>query len=309
MADDERSRLLGIKSNLEHRAKIFELTRAFFCGNGFLELDTPVRVPSVAPESEIVPFSSEDWFLSTSPELYMKRLLAAGYDKIFQISHCFRKGEQGRYHNPEFTLLEWYRIGADYMQMVSDTEQLVLAIAAGLQTTPLIHYKNQTIDISTPWPRLTVHDVFVNVAGWDPVAELEPSRFDVDLVTRVVPSFVSDRPTVLLDYPAALASLARIKPDNPGVAERAEVFIGGLELANAYSELNDVQEQKQRFVAEIEKIWQKESYKASLSVKFLEAMVHLPACGGIALGMDRLVMLFCDAGSMAEVIPFTVDEA
>jgi lysyl-tRNA synthetase class 2 len=309
MSDGERSRLLGIKSNLERRAKIFELTRAFFRGNGFMEIDTPVRVPSVAPESEIVPFTSESWFLNTSPELYMKRLLAAGYDKIFQISHCFRKGEQGRYHNPEFTLLEWYRIGADYMQMVSDTEQLVLSIATGLETAPVIHYKNQEIDISPPWPRFTVRDVFIMAAGWDPIAELLPSRFDEDLITKVIPSFVSERPTVLLDYPAALASLARLKPNDPGVAERAEVFIGGLELANAYTELTDMQEQKRRFEAEMRKISPKKRYEATMPSKFLETMAYLPACGGIALGMDRLVMLFCDADSVAEVIAFTTDNA
>jgi lysyl-tRNA synthetase class 2 len=307
MSDGERSRLLGIKSNLERRAKIFELTRAFFLGNGFVEIDTPVRVPSVAPESEIVPFTSESWFLTTSPELYMKRLLAAGYDKIFQISHCFRKGEQGRYHNPEFTLLEWYRIGADYMQMVSDTEQLVLSIATGLETAPVIHYKNQAIDISPPWPRFTVRDVFIMAAGWDPIAELQPLRFDEDLITKVIPSFVLERPTVLRDYPAALASLARLKPNDPGVAERAEVFIGGLELANAYSELTDMQEQKRRFEAEMREISPKKRYEATMPSKFLEAMPYLPACGGIALGMDRLVMLFCDADSVAEVIAFTAD--
>lgn len=309
MSGDERSRLSGIKSNLERRAKIFELTRAFFQENGFVEIDTPVRVPAVAPESEIDPFTSEDWFLATSPELYMKRLLAAGYHKVFQISHCFRKGEQGRHHNPEFTLLEWYRIGADYLQMVSDTEQLVLSIASGLGVAPEIHYKGKSIDISLPWPKLVVRDAFITAAGWDPVAEVQPLRFDLDLVTKVIPSFASERPTVLLDYPAALASLARLKSDNPGVAERAEVFIGGLELANAYSELTDAQEQKRRFHAEMEKILQEKRYKATMPSKFLEAMVYLPPCSGIALGMDRLVMLFCNADSVAEVMAFTVDTA
>jgi len=309
MVDDEGSRLREIKPNLERRAKIFELTRAFFRDQGFIEVDTPVRMPAVAPESEIVPFDSEGWFLATSPELHMKRLLAARYDKLFQITHCFRKGEQGRQHNPEFALLEWYRIGADYLQMVSDTEQLVLAITRGLGTGPVIDYKNRVIDINLPWPRITVREVFLAAAGWDPVAELQPARFDIDLVTKVIPSFALNRPTVLLDYPAAMASLARLKPTNPGVAERVEVFIGGLELANAYSELTDAAEQERRFKEEVEKITKDNRRKAGMPAKFLETMAHLPACGGIALGMDRLVMLFCNADSVAEVMPFTVDTA
>jgi lysyl-tRNA synthetase class 2 len=309
MSGDERSRLLGIKPNLERRAKIFELTRTFFRQQDFLEVDTPVRTPSIAPESEIVPLDSEGWFLATSPELHMKRLLAAGYDRLFQISHCFRKGEQGRQHNPEFSLLEWYRLGADYLQMISDTEQLVAAIAKELEKAPVINYKNNKIDLNPPWARITARDAFMAAAGWDPLADEQPARFDVDLVTKVVPSFASDRPTVLLDYPASMASLARLKQNDPGIAERAEVFIGGLELANAYSELTDVKEQERRFRKEMETIASEKHRKATMPVKFLKALAHLPICGGIALGMDRLVMLFCNADSVAEAMPFTEDTA
>jgi lysyl-tRNA synthetase class 2 len=309
MLGDERYRLLKIKPNLDRRAKIFELTRAFFRGQGFTEIDTPIRSSAIAPEAEIEPFESDGWFLSTSPELYMKRLLAAGYDRIFQISHCFRKGEQGKHHNPEFTLLEWYRLGADYMQMISDTEQLVLAVASGLGTGGAIQYKNQTIDITSPWHKVTVHNAFMSAADWDPVKEPEPIKFDVDLVTKVIPSFPPDQPTVLLDYPSPMASLAKIKPGNPGVAERAEVFIGRLELANAYSELTNAAEQEKRFKLEAQKIAREKQREVKLPTKFLEALAHLPACGGIALGMDRLVMLFCNADSVAEVTPFTQDTA
>jgi lysyl-tRNA synthetase class 2 len=307
MSDDERSRLQKIKPNLEYRAKILELTRTFFRDQGFLEIDTPIRTPAIAPESEIVPFDSEGWLLGTSPELHMKRLLAAGYDKLFQISHCFRKGELGKHHNPEFTLLEWYRVGADYLKMVSDTEQLALSIASGLGKNPVINYKNAAINLSLPWHRITVRDAFKTAAGWDPLVELLPVKFDDDLVMKVIPSFPANQPTVLLDYPAAMASLARLKRDNPSVAERAEIFIGGLELANAYSELTDAQEQEKRFQNELDKIAREKRRKATMPVKFLEAMPHLPPCAGIALGMDRLVMLFCNANSVAEVMPFTED--
>lgn len=309
MIRDEHRRLTRMKPNLERRASINHFTRAFFREQGFLEVETPIRVPTVAPEQYITPFESEGWFLSTSPELYMKRLLAAGHDKLFQVSHCFRKGERGQQHNPEFTMLEWYRTGADYMQMVDDTEQLVMTLIDRLGLTPVIQYKSQNIDLTLPWPRITVHDAFLHAAGWDPIAKPDALRFDIDLVNKVIPSFTSSRPTVLLDYPSAQASLARFKPGEPGVAERAEVFIGGLELANAYSELINAREQEERFQKEIEVIQREQGRAIAMPHQFLEAVAHLPECGGIALGMDRLVMLLCDTDSMEEILPFTVDTA
>ncbi|MBM4462038.1 MAG: EF-P lysine aminoacylase GenX [Chloroflexi bacterium] len=309
MLGNDHDRLLGIKPNLQRRALIYHHTRAFFLEQGFLEIETPIRTPAVAPEQHIMPFKSEDWFLSTSPELHMKRLLASGYDRLFQISRCFRKGEHGRQHNPEFTLLEWYRTGADYRHMVYDTEQLVLTVATRLGLGHVIRYKDEGIDLTPPWPRTTVRDAFLRAAGWDPVVEPDPLRFDTDLVTRVIPSFAPGRPTVLLDYPAPMASLARLKPGQPTVAERAEVFIGGIEIANAYSELVNAQEQGMRFRAEVETIEREHGQKMPLPHRFLDALAHLPECGGIALGMDRLVMLFCNADSIDEVVAFTVDTA
>jgi lysyl-tRNA synthetase class 2 len=308
MAGDERRRLASLKPNLQRRALIHDFTRAFFREQGFLEVETPVRAPAVAPEPQIIPFESESWLLTTSPELYMKRMLSAGYDRLFQLSHCFRKGERGRWHNPEFTMLEWYRIGADYRQMVQDIERLVvtLAVKLGLKTIP---YRGQDIDIGLPWPRVTVRDVFLQAAGWDPIADTDSLRFDTDLVTKVLPGFNPKRPTVLLDYPAAMASLARLSPDDPAVAERAEVFIGGLELANVYSELTDAREQERRFQEALEQIRQEQGQHRAMPQRFLEALPHLPDCGGGALGMDRLVMLLCNAEAIDEVLPFTVDTA
>jgi lysyl-tRNA synthetase class 2 len=256
---------------------------------------------------EIEPFSSEDKFLTTSPELYMKRLLAAGYDKIFQFSHCFRKGEIGRYHNPEFILLEWYRTDVDYLKMIEDTEQLIVSIARGLGTAEVIQYKNQAIDITPPWEQIAIREAFLQFAGWDPVIEFHAAKFDLDLVTKVIPCLDSNHPAVLVDYPAALGSLARLKPDNRAVAERAEVFVGGLELANAYSELTDISEQRRRFLEESRKIALEKKRIVPMPVKFLESLQNLPDCGGIALGMDRLVMLFCDALSIDDVIAFPDD--
>jgi len=307
MPEDEPKRLARLEPNLKRRALIIQSIRDFFQEQDFLEVETPIRAPAIAPEVFIVPFETEDWLLAASPELHMKRLLAAGYDKIFQFSHCFRKGERGRWHNPEFIMLEWYRQGADYLKIVQDTEKLVARIAKKLGMKKTVKYRGRDIDISLPWPRITVRDAYLKAAGWDPLAEHDSLKFDMDFVDKVLPKFAKDRPTVLIDYPVAQASLARLKPDNPSVAERAEVFIGGLELANAYSELIDAAEQAKRFREAIERIRRERGQRMAMPKKFLEAVENLPECGGIALGIDRLVMLFCDADKIDDVMAFPSD--
>ncbi|MCL2706925.1 MAG: EF-P lysine aminoacylase EpmA [Dehalococcoidia bacterium] len=301
----ERERLAQIKKNLERRAEVYGVVREFFRKQGFLEIETPLRVLSIAPERYISPIKSEGWYLITSPELHMKRLLAAGYKQIFQISRCFRGGERGRLHNPEFSLLEWYRAGADYQDSISDAEQLVVAVIQKLHRSKILHYQGQNIDMQLPWPRLSVKDAFLQSAGWDPVAAYDAERFDYDMAALVLPALDPAHPTVLTDYPAAAASLARLKTDNPLVAERAEIFIGGIELANAYSELTDAAEQRRRFEKEAAQIEREYGTGMQISEPFLEAVGYLPECSGIALGMDRLVMLLCDAVDINEICAFT----
>ncbi|MBN1160644.1 MAG: EF-P lysine aminoacylase GenX [Dehalococcoidales bacterium] len=308
-AEDETKRLARLAPNLKRRALIFRTVRDFFREQDFLEVETPVRAPAIAPEQFIVPFQSEDWFLAASPELHMKRLLAAGYDRIFQFSRCFRKGERGRWHNPEFVMLEWYRKDADYRKIIDDTEKILVRIARELGTGKTINYQGQKIDITPPWSKTTVRDAYMKAAGWDPIKDFNPEKFDTDFVEKVLPGLAKDRPAVLIDYPAAQASLARLKTGNPLVAERAEVFIGGLELANAYSELADAKEQEKRFRVAIEQIKRERGQLMPLPEKFLKAMEDLPACGGIALGMDRLAMLFCDADRIDDVTAFTEETA
>src|SRR4030043_377667 len=220
MPREDSSRLSRLKHNLKLRALILDGIRDFFRSEGFLEVETPLHVKTVAPEQYISPFTVDDCFLSTSPELHMKRLLAAGYIKIFQICHCFRKNERGQLHNPEFTMLEWYRVGADYMRIIEDTEKLVLAIAKKLHLGSTIRYQGIEINLKRPWHRIPVREAFPDSAGWDPFEQHDPERFDIDLVEKVIPSFPRIRPTVLLDYPAAMASLSRLKPGTPKVAER-----------------------------------------------------------------------------------------
>jgi elongation factor P--(R)-beta-lysine ligase len=306
--DDERQRLLHLEPDLKKRALIYKLIRQFFADRGFLEVETPVHVPAIAPEPYIIPFESDGWFLSTSPELHMKRMLAAGYKRLFQFSRCFRKGEQGRLHNPEFTMLEWYCAGADYFVIIQHIEDLIayLAVGIGFKT---IRYGKLDFDISTPWTRITVRDAYIKFAGWDPITTPDPLRFDIDMAEKVIPAFSKNYPTVLLDYPAFAAALARLKPDNPGVAERAEVFFGELELANVYSELVDVGEQEKRFKEAIAQIEKEQGKQMAMPEKFIEAVPYIPQCGGVALGIDRLVMLLCNASSIDEVMPFTADTA
>jgi lysyl-tRNA synthetase class 2 len=303
MSRSETLRLKQIKANLERRALVLDSIRAFFKKEGFLEVETPLLVPQAAPEQFIAPFTVNGWFLSTSPEMHMKRLLAAGYGNVFQITHCFRKGERGQLHNPEFTMLEWYRVDAGYLQITDDTERLVLAVAGDLGLGTTIRYQGEDIELARPWPRTTVSNAFQKSADWDPALHLDPERFDLDLVDKVMPGFSKNRPTVLLDYPAANASMARLKLGDRRVAERAEVFIAGLELANAYTELTDAAELEKRFRGVIEEAGDTEG-RRPLPRRFLKAVADLPACGGIALGVDRLVMLLCDAAAIDEVVAF-----
>ncbi len=291
--------------NLELRSRVLRAVRDFFYANGFAEVETPVRIPAPALETHIdAPPAGRAW-LRASPELHMKRLLAAGCDRIFQLGPCFRSGECGRRHNPEFTLLEWYRTGADYTDILRDTEALLAHVFQTVAGQAALSYRGNPIDLARPWHCHTVSEAFRKWAGWDPVAHWDPDRFDVDLLEKVEPALPQDRPCVLTDYPAPAASLARLRPQTPPVAERWEVYVGGLELANAYSELCDPAAQRARFIeaaAERRRL-DKEVYP--LDEPFLAALEHgMPRCGGIALGIDRLVMLACDAADIADVRPF-----
>lgn len=298
-----------LRRNLEVRARLMEAIRLFFRSRGFLEVETPVRYPHPAPEFHIEAVRSEEWYLSTSPELHMKRLLADGYRQIFQIGKCFRRGERGRLHNPEFTMLEWYRAGADYLVMLSDIENMVSFICSSLQRPRLLKYQGTGIDLSTPWPRITIEEAFQRFAGWSPGPSPDPDRFDIDIVEKIEPALDRSRPTVLLDYPASMCSLARLKPDNADVAERLEVYIGGIELANAFSELTDEIEQRRRFEVENEKRRRSGREPYPMPERFLSVVGRIPPSGGCALGVDRLAMLFCDASSIDEVLPFTIETA
>jgi len=292
------------RQNLEQRARITQVIRAFFNDSGYLEVETPLLIPGNAPEVHIDAVPATGGFLQTSPELCMKRLLAAGYPKIFQISHCWRQAERGSRHLPEFSMLEWYQPAADYRILMDECERLLQALCP----SSLLSWQGQTVDLTGPWERLTVAEAFARFAPLNLEDALRQGCFDELLAAEVEPKLGLQQPVFLTEYPASLAALARLSPENPAVAERFELYVAGLELANAFSELIDPIEQAERF-AEDESTRRKLGKPAyPVPVKFLAELPNMPAAAGIALGLDRLVMLLCDAEKIDEVVTFTPEE-
>ncbi|MFA5128982.1 MAG: EF-P lysine aminoacylase EpmA [Patescibacteria group bacterium] len=327
------------------RAKIILLIRDFFSRENFLEVETPslVKLPGMEPSLDPVKVTlsilggRRETYLITSPEYAMKKILAAGFPKIFQICKSFRGGEaMDDLHNPEFTILEWYRTHADYKDIMDDVEKMIMFVGANLKnkkrvTIPKknkslkIKYQGKIIDLTPPWPRLTVREVFSKYAEIDLDKVLERDQIERAAVKKgyviskndsfddiffkiflneIEPYLGQGKPTILYDWPAQMAALSRQKKIDPRYAERFEVYIGGLELGNAFSELVDPDEQRRRLVGErnLRKALGKEIY--DIDEDFLKALREIPPSGGIAMGVDRIAMLFADAKSLDEVIFF-----
>ncbi|HSO19904.1 MAG TPA: EF-P lysine aminoacylase EpmA [Desulfosarcina sp.] len=301
-------RQTAIRSNLEKRALILKAVRDFFNAEGFLEIETPVRIPAPAPEAHIDAQPSGAWFLHTSPELCMKRLLAAGFGRIFQICRCFRRTERGARHLPEMTLLEWYAADRDYRDLMVQCERLIGFVAARLKVGRSLRYRGQNVDLAPPWDRLTVDDAFRRFGGMAVQEALDQDRFDEIMGLAIEPQLGMARPVFLCDYPAPCGALARIRPGDPPVAERFELYIAGMELCNAFSELTDPAEQRRRFEAENAARRAAGRTVYAMAEPFLDALAGMPPAAGNALGLDRLVMLFTDAESIDEVVAFTPEE-
>lgn len=291
--------------HLLQRAGILNAIRNFFIQHDYLEVETPIRIPAPAPEAHIDAIPSETWYLHTSPELCMKRLLAAGYEKLFQICKCFRKNERGNRHLPEMTLLEWYSAHQDYYQMMNQCEALITFVVNTLYRSSTITYQKKSIDLTRPWPKLSVAQAFDRYAQCPAEVALKKGRFDEVMALQIEPHLGWEQPIFLHDYPSACGALARLKSDNTDVAERFELYIGGLELCNGFSELTDPVEQRQRFEAETE--IRRKAGKATypLPESFLDALAHMPEATGNALGVDRLVMLLTDTQCIDDVVAFT----
>ncbi len=291
---------------LRQRARIIAAIRHMFASADFLEVETPLRIPAPAPELHIDPTPSGDAFLIASPELQMKRLMAAGCDRIFQICHCFRDGERGPRHLPEFTMLEWYRAGGTLADLMDDCRAIVTAGACAVGSPETITRQGTLIHLNDEWPVLEVQDTFERLADWRPGADPDPLRFDMDLVDRVEPALPADRPCFLAGYPAAMASLARLDNDNPERALRMELYAGGLELANGYEELTDARLQRERFIAEEARRRAAEKPPFPMDEAFFKALeTGLPPCAGMAMGLDRLVMLLTDLPTINDVVAFS----
>lgn len=305
MSVTEREILAHKRPHLETRSLVLRSIRLFFEEQGFLEVDTPLRTSAPAPEQNIeaIP-ADEGFFLATSPELYMKRLLSAGYEKIFQISHVFRKGERGSRHLPEFTMLEWYRVGATYLDLQEDCSHLLTAVCRSAGRLGGWAYQGAWLDAGAERQLLTVREAFTRFAGWEPGSHPDEDRFNLDLVEKIEPRLGFPGPCFLVDYPSSQAALAKLKDGDSAVSERFELFWAGIELANGYSELTDAGEQRARFEAAIESRFQAGLARYPLPQAFLTSVKHLPPCAGIAMGLDRLVMLLTDSRDLDGVVAF-----
>jgi lysyl-tRNA synthetase class 2 len=299
---------------LERRARLLARVRAFFEARDFLEVETPLLVPSPGLDVHLDAFavtaSGSDLYLSTSPEYQMKRLLADGYPRIFQIGKAFRKDEVGELHNPEFTMLEWYRAPAGIGDVMRDTEQLVATVTGGT-----LVLEGQAHDTTPPFVRMTVLEAYERFADCRPeetlaLAEHDETRFFRLLVDRVEPGiFELGRAVFLTEYPASQASLARRKPGDARVAERFELYAGGAELCNGFGELTDPIEQRARLERDRATRRERNLPVYPLDERFLAALARgLPPCAGNALGLDRLVALACGSRRIGDVMAFPWDE-
>ena len=316
---------------LEARGRALAVVRRFFAERDFLEVETPLLVPSPGLEIHLDAVRAGDGYLITSPEYQMKRLLAAGFERIYQVCKCFRAGEHGPHHASEFSMIEWYRGFAELEAIIDDTEQLVAAVVAAVGQDTQARVAGRVIDVTPPWPRLTVRAAMhqwsgIDVAGDEPAAALVAAvraagieiadgtawddAFFAGFLARVDPALAAlDRPVILEDWPAPLAALARRKPGDPRTAWRFEAYVGGIELANAFGELTDPVEQRARFEHDqaIRRARGREVYP--IDDKLIAALAEgLPPSAGIALGFDRLVMLATGAPVIDDVLSFAAGE-
>jgi elongation factor P--(R)-beta-lysine ligase len=322
-----RSRL----RNLQARAAGLACLRSYFAGQRFTEVETPLWVPSPGLEVALDPVPADGGWLITSPEFQMKRLLAAGMERIFQVCRCFRNEENGPHHQREFTMVEWYRGWQDLETIAADVEQLVAAVCSTLQGAPIAWFDGRPFDVTPPWPRLTVAEVMQRFAGvevrGDESADALATRaraagldlgaarawddiFYTVFVARVEPAIAAmSRPLLVTDWPLPLAALARPRADGAPVVERFEAYVGGIELANAFGELTDPVIQARRFANDIAERAARGKSIYPIDQRLLAALAEgMPPSAGVALGFDRLMMLATDSRHIRAVVSFTQDE-
>jgi len=297
---------------IRERARVYNQIRAFFNNRGCLEVDTPVLMPATSTDANVesiaVAYDKRSYFLQTSPEFAMKRLLAAGSDSIFQICHAFRQGESGRLHNPEFSLLEWYRVGYDYHQLMDEMELLITTLSLRQCSFSRISYKELfTQSLSLDIDQITLDNLREHCLQLIPGTNVTELEFDqcLDLLLSMVITPSMQGYQFVYDYPQSQAALARIKTEDDAVAERFELFFDGMELANGYSELTDSTQQRSRFEQDIEIRKNRRLPLHAIDERFLAALESgLEACAGVAVGLDRLLMVILGLDSIDQVLTF-----
>jgi lysyl-tRNA synthetase class 2 len=291
---------LPLAERLRLRDLVLRRLRGWFHARDYIEVDTPQRVacPGIDVHIDALP-AGEGLFLATSPELEMKRLLAAGCRRIVQMARAFRAGERGERHHPEFTLLEWYAAGEDYRDLMANTEDLVAIAAAALESEGVPTRRHAW---PLPFARLSVDDAFERWAGWRPSRSFDEDRFFEDLVAKVEPRIGELGAVFLTDWPAPAGALARRSTGDPAVCERVELFLDGLEICNGFSELVDAREQRERFERDNAARVLRGKTPYPLDERFLDALDGgVPACAGNALGVDRLLMALAGSARLADV--------
>jgi len=330
-----RQRYLDMVSNPEvidrfrRRIAIIATMREWLTGQGFVEVETPMLhpIPGGATARPFVTHHNtydRDLYLRIAPELYLKRLIVGGFEKVFEINRCFRNEGVDTKHNPEFTIMELYEAYQDYIGLMDETEEMLAAIIEKTVGGLSFEYQNETIDVTRPWKRMTLFDAIREFAGID----LEQTRdrdeaarlaecvgIDVDPAMgygKIVDEVMSERvqphlvqPTFLYDYPIEISPLAKRKRGNPALTERYQLFVGRLEMCNAFSELNDPIDQRERFMAQLELRESGDDEAQQLDEDFITALeVGMPPTAGLGVGIDRLAMLLTDSASIREVIFF-----
>ncbi len=310
--------------NLKKRARILQQIRAFFLERNMLEVDTPALSHAGLSEPNIESFqvtnTIDSLYLHTSPEFPMKRLLAAGSGSIYQIARVFRQGESGRNHNPEFTLLEWYRVGWSYRELMDEVADLVTTIIGEerLKHSPewlsycdaFNHYLSiEPLTASVDELAQTGKDQGIELYSDKNSDKMDRNGWlDLLFAEKIQPHLGRGQITFIYDYPSDQASLARLKPDDPNLAERFELFVEGMELGNGFGELTDAKEQRTRFNGDIKIREERRAHLPPIDERFLGALEYgLPECSGVAIGIDRLVMVVLGAGSIDEVISFPIE--
>jgi len=308
------------------RSKIIKASRNFLDEKSFLEVETPMMHP-IAGGAAGRPFKTHhneydlDLYLRIAPELYLKRLLVGGFDRVYEINRSFRNEGVSTKHNPEFTMLEVYSAYADFEEMMRLAEDLIIAVARDVLGNSSFVYQGKTIDLTPPWQRRSFSEMVkekfdINASDEAPVMlkKLQEKGFAKDkarltrsqinkIIEEVLEEDLSVNPTFITDYFTSLCPLAKTRKDNPLISERFELYVAGLEIGNAYSELNDPIEQRRRFEEEIKELNADE--KKNVDDDYILALEHgMPPAGGLGIGIDRLVMLLTDQASIRDVILF-----